>query len=225
MRFVNQTPNCKARRRKKQNVSAAPSVCYSTLICLGFALAACDNSDRLTQANASKIVPRAEVFLTPMQSEGLQYVATYGKQLQASAEALVRVKKAMEAYLFDPATAQYHGLRSGRNGAVCGKYNGKNRYGAFVGFKDFVMSGDGQVHFSDTSGGLEASSNDDYVKAYLDACATKGQIAAHESWATVPSTPASTDDSDPIAQEPDRILDAPTPRKRRATPPVVIPTA
>lgn len=171
----------------------------------------CENSDRLENTESSKASAKAEVFLTPMQSEGMQYIATYGKRVQETAVALMRVKKAMDPYLFDPDSAQYRDLHPGRGGASCGMYNAKNRYGAYVGFKDFVMTGDGRIVTSNTSGGIEASSDIDYIQSYLDACGTKAQIAAYRSTTESPAKSEPTLEA-PSDQEPDRILDAPPSR-------------
>lgn len=48
------------------------------------------------------------------------------------------------AGLRDPGSAQFRNLRSVTNAngtAVCGEINGKNAFGAYVGFQDFVVVG------------------------------------------------------------------------------------
>lgn len=39
--------------------------------------------------------------------------------------------------LIDPSSAQFRGVRKGRMIGYCGEINGKNRFGAYVGFKRF----------------------------------------------------------------------------------------
>jgi hypothetical protein len=85
-----------------------------------------------------------------------------------------RVKPAMDAYLFDPFSARYRELRVGRGGALCGQVNAKNRMGAYVGFKDFVLDDDGKSLFiSRNSNGVATELYTDFAQAWVDACATK----------------------------------------------------
>ena len=172
---------------------------------------ACEkNNDRVEQVKQASTPAPAELFLTPMESQGLQYMTSYAKDVASSADLLARVKKVMESYLFDPTSAQFRNVKAGRDGSACGSYNAKNRYGAYVGFKDFVLTSDNRIVASDTNGGIAASSNAEFIDAYLDACGTKAQIAAFRS---LPETPTPTVSSEPAPdQEPDRVLDAPSPK-------------
>lgn len=91
------------------------------------------------------------------------------------------VKEAMAGYLFDPGSAQYRELRAGRNGAICGKLNGKNRLGAYVGFKDFVVSRDKQtVYVSGSNDGINTEMDGSFAEAYLNACASAAERSQHE---------------------------------------------
>jgi hypothetical protein len=90
------------------------------------------------------------------------------------------VRKAMASYLFDPGSAQFMSLRAGRKGAVCGKYNAKNRYGAYTGFKDFVLSRDGETIFSsEYNNGVQSALYGSFAEAYLNVCATEKEAQAH----------------------------------------------
>lgn len=105
-----------------------------------------------------------------------------------------RVKTAMETYLLDPFSAQYRTLRSGRNGAVCGQVNGKNRFGNYVGFRDFVLGRDGKTIFmSNGSDGVSTELYSSFAEAYVNVCASRAQIARHKA-ATAPSQYYEDDD-------------------------------
>jgi hypothetical protein len=47
-------------------------------------------------------------------------------------------KQLVELELVDPASAQYRGVISYRDGTVCGEVNAKNQFGGYVGFKPFT---------------------------------------------------------------------------------------
>ena len=86
----------------------------------------------------------------------------------------------MEAYLFDPFTARFRGLRTGRGGALCGEVNAKNRMGAYVGFKDFVIGRDrSTVYLSSYNDGVESQMYGSFAEAYVNACATKAEENAY----------------------------------------------
>jgi hypothetical protein len=87
-----------------------------------------------------------------------------------------RVKGAMEPVLFDPASGMYRELRSGKSGAICGQVNAKNRYGAYVGFKDFVLSRDGEtIYISRYADGINSEQYTSFAEAYVTACASKAE--------------------------------------------------
>lgn len=92
----------------------------------------------------------------------------------------------MADYLFDPASAQYRNLRAGRQGAVCGRYNAKNRYGAYVGFKDFVLLKDNKtLYASERNDGVEVEVFGAFADAYIRLCADKDERVRHAE-ATAP---------------------------------------
>ena len=197
-------------------------------IALGLAIvvAACSEGDRSSNKADAAVAERVEIVLTKIQNDGIQYVSDFTKQQQDTAAALARVKKVMEKYLFDPISAKYTAIQLGRNGSICGQYNAKNRYNAYVGFKDFVVTGDGRIYASDSNGGIEASLSPSYVQAFLDSCATKAQVAAHSQSIESYSFEPDSDAPDSYEQEPDRVLDAPPPpARKRQEMPADIPTA
>lgn len=76
--------------------------------------------------------------------------------------------------LLDPDSAKFREVRTTDTGAVCGQVNGKNRMGAYVGFKDFVaVEVDGEWFTT------VVDLNDDVMGAihqqrYLEACDPEG---------------------------------------------------
>ena len=99
-------------------------------------------------------------------------LAAVAGQKQLS-ELRTRAARAMEKVLFDPGSAQLRDLRAGRGGAICGKVNAKNRYGAYVGFKDFVVGKDGWPEISEHNNGVGSELFTSFAAAYLAGCATK----------------------------------------------------
>jgi hypothetical protein len=91
-----------------------------------------------------------------------------------------KVRRAMEHYLFDPFSAQYRTIRSGRGGAVCGEYNAKNRLGAYTGFRDFVLSRDGRtIYASSYNDGVRNERYSSFAEAYINACATAAEASEY----------------------------------------------
>jgi hypothetical protein len=114
-----------------------------------------------------------------------------------------RAKSAMEAYLFDPFSARFRNLRTGRGGALCGEVNAKNRMGAYVGFKDFVIGKDrSTVYMSNYSDGVRSEMHSSFADAYVNVCANDAEVKAYrlatnyyESDYSVPTTPSSVPSS------------------------------
>ncbi|HEX8525930.1 hypothetical protein [Allosphingosinicella sp.] len=113
-----------------------------------------------------------------------------------------RAKRALESYLFDPFSMRVRSVRAGRNGAICGQVNAKNRMGAYVGFKDFVVSRDRQrIWMSSYNNGLAYDLFSDFAEAYANACASSADAnryrAAHapyyEDYDPEPYIPSPTD--------------------------------
>lgn len=102
------------------------------------------------------------------------------EQLAESLEA--RAKNALEADLFDPFSVQFRNLRAGRRGAICGQYNAKNRMGAYVGFRDFVVGRDGRtVYTSSYNDGIRSEWYSSFADAYLNVCATSAEARQYRA--------------------------------------------
>jgi hypothetical protein len=116
----------------------------------------------------SKLEGEADTSLQKAQQEEQQ------KALQG------RAKTAMEGYLFDPFSAKFRNLRAGRGGALCGEVNAKNRMGAYVGFKDFVVGKDrSTVYMSNYSDGVRSEMNSSFADAYVNVCANDAEVKAY----------------------------------------------
>jgi len=129
---------------------------------------------------SSRQLADAELSLTPLELTAKAALEKLETERSAIAALEKRVKPSMDAYLLDPFSAQYRLLRSGRGGTVCGQVNAKNRMGAYVGFKDFVLARDGEtLHVSKYSDGVKSEIYTAFADAYLEGCATKQEQARH----------------------------------------------
>ena len=144
--------------------------------------------------------PVRAVAITALEEKAKSVFDKRREEAQQAAAMTSSVAKAMEVYLFDPASAQYRQLRTGRGGAVCGKYNAKNRYGAYVGFKDFVLSKDKEtLYFSSHNDGVRSEWYGSFAEAYVNACANEKERKFHAAMtAPVPSVQPLQDESDPF---------------------------
>lgn len=57
-------------------------------------------------------------------------------------------KKAVQAVLKDPASAQWKDVHAFATGTTCGLVNAKNSYGGYTGFRHFLVR-DGRLYFSE----------------------------------------------------------------------------
>ncbi len=60
-------------------------------------------------------------------------------------------KDAVRRTLRDPISAQFQGVRQYKDGTVCGQFNGKNGFGGYAGFRNFVVTRNGKsetLHFA-----------------------------------------------------------------------------
>lgn len=76
--------------------------------------------------------------------------------------------------LIDPDSAKFREVRTTDVGAVCGQVNGKNRMGAYVGFKDFVAfenGGEWDTRIVDLN---DDSLGSVHYRRYLEACDPEG---------------------------------------------------
>lgn len=170
----------------------------------------CSNPDRIddnvTDVEVSDVSPLA---LSRLQLEAQQATqqGAAAQAAQKNAEHLVR--SALKIALFDPESARLAEVRIGRAGTVCGKVNAKNRYGAYVGYKDFVLSRDHEtVYISVSNDGLQSTLYGSFAEAYLTACASKVEAAKHAE-ATAPHDVDEGPTFELPEEEPDAILDAP----------------
>jgi hypothetical protein len=144
-------------------------------------LSGCSNPDDLSDTNLEHADSSASPLqLTPLATEARRELYKEAQDEQALEKLEAKANAAMANYLFDPGSAQYLNLRLGKQGAVCGQYNAKNRYAAYVGFKDFVILPDGQTLLvSDYNDGVETSVYGTFAEAFLKFCATPQQVKAH----------------------------------------------
>lgn len=63
--------------------------------------------------------------------------ATRDEEVQANVD---KMTERMRSAMFDPAAAQFRNVRLSRDGnSLCGEVNGKNKFGAYIGFKHFIV--------------------------------------------------------------------------------------
>lgn len=70
---------------------------------------------------------------------GILIVAIGGMSLAGCDSASSRAQEIAARDLKDPSSAQFRDVREAKGGAVCGEMNGKNAFGAYTGFKRFVV--------------------------------------------------------------------------------------
>lgn len=150
----------------------------ASMIWLSLLVAGC-GARNLDEKLADKpTVPALSLAASPLELEAKAAVEKHARVKLATDALEKKVKGAMEIVLIDPFSAQFRTLRSGRNGAVCGQVNGKNRMGAYVGFRDFVLGKDGKtVWMSQYSDGVESQLYTSFADAFVGACASKVQLA------------------------------------------------
>jgi hypothetical protein len=177
-----------------------------TIACL--ALPGCGPKDTLrNEETADQTTPKPELALTPAQTEMEKLLQKRETDRKAAETATQIAKKAMARVLFDPVSVIYLDLRPGKNGSACGKVNAKNRMGAYVGYKDFVVDKDGNVEMSSYNDGIGSETYTTFAQAYLALCASAEERQAYEARTTVRSTTPEYDE--PSYQTPDDVLDRP----------------
>jgi len=75
-----------------------------------------------------------------------------------------KAKALVSAQLIDPDSAKFRNVRE-HGAIVCGEVNGKNRMGAYVGFKPFVA-----LPFMKSSAGVVIANDDISQKYYDESC-------------------------------------------------------
>ena len=150
-------------------------------IALAGTMAACSPRDVISSdRNENSAAQEAPLTLSPLELQARRTITDEASARAKQKKLEEAARAVMEDYLFDPASAKYTGLRGGRGAAICGKYNAKNRYGAYVGFKDFVISGDRKsLVTSERNDGIESEWYTSFAQAYLESCATEEQRKAH----------------------------------------------
>ena len=84
---------------------------------------------------------------------------------------------------------------------MCGKYNAKNRLGAYTGFRDFVLSRDEKtLFFSERNDGIAVELYGSFAEAYLNVCASAKEAKAHAE-ATRPVRYELPEQDDPFASD------------------------
>lgn len=144
-------------------------------------LASCGPAQDASQNNvvARAPPPSAPTELTALEIESRQAVDTKRNERRLR-EMEARARRALEAELFDPFSARFRNVRAGRNGAICGQYNAKNRLGAYVGFRDFVVGRDGRtIYASQSNNGVRSEFYSSFAEAYLNVCATSAESAQY----------------------------------------------
>lgn len=154
--------------------AVAPAVMFCT---------ACSQQDALEGNESARARPtKSALELSSAEWEAHALIVKASTAREAEEKLRKTVSEAMAEYLFDPKSAQYRNLRSGRNGAICGEVNGKNKYGAYVGFKDFVLAANGSdLDVSASSDGVRSSPFGEFAEAYLSSCASAKERNAHAS--------------------------------------------
>jgi hypothetical protein len=169
---------------KALSVRAHPAIlpCFGATALL-LTLASCDNAAKPVADKApagGSALPAPKLLLTNLERQAAIAIAQRAGEEQAKKNLEAAARAAMKSYLFDPFSARFEKLRPGRNGALCGKYNAKNRYGAYTGFKDFVVSKDkSTVYTSDRNDGIATVLYGGFAEAYLSACASGSEKKQH----------------------------------------------
>lgn len=122
-----------------------------------------------------------QVALSPLELTAKAVLEKRSADLRSTKLLEERVRKAMEQYLIDPFSAKYINLRAGRNGTICGTVNAKNRFGAYVGAKPFVVAKNGTVNASRDGNGIDVELYGAFADAYLEACATAAEKSRHRA--------------------------------------------
>ncbi len=148
-------------------------------------LAACGARGDSTEEKHAAALPAPPVKPAPLSEMERGAKSTLDKAKSAAGqEALIgKVKKALN--LYDPFSARFQRVRSGRQGAICGQVNAKNLNGAYVGFRDFVVYRDGGGVTSSYNNGVRSDVTSGFAYAYVDHCATTAEKRAFEA-ATMP---------------------------------------
>jgi hypothetical protein len=159
-------------------------------------VAACSRADE--QANTAEAVhaPKPPADLSLLEVRAVEIFDAQKKEVHEQERLLNATKKTMASTLFDPFSAHYQKIRAGRNGAICGQVNGKNRMGAYIGFKDFVIPRDrSDVFINEAAGGFTGELYSAFTSAYIASCANQQEVRLYNILTVPPPTePRPNDD-------------------------------
>lgn len=187
----------------------------------------CGPRDALPENDTANVGKSAVIELPPamLTTSEIASIQAITKASESQAEiqmAKELATRALQGVLFDPGSVQFLNLRIGSGKAVCGKYNAKNRYGAYVGFHDFVVTKDGYLETSENNNGVDSFPDNSFARAYLQYCANPDEKSRYAAM----TAPLPDSEDGPVSDEPqvdgqapDEILDAP-PRTEREVPDV-----
>ena len=89
----------------------------------------------------------------------------------AFAVSIQDAKKTIADSLKDPDSVKFRNVKkSDRTGAVCGEFNAKNSFGAYVGFSPFGVTADGTVMDAPDTEGLNAAYAAESIRHFLAQC-------------------------------------------------------
>lgn len=135
------------------------------------ALAACDTRADDKPANATAV--NVEVWETPEERRAREADERRRAEEANERQLVENAREALTTTLYDPSSAEFRRVRRVGN-VLCGQVNAKNRFGAYVGFVDFVAEPN-MVHLSQFNDGIATDETSDFALAFIDSCATPAQ--------------------------------------------------
>lgn len=175
----------------------------ATLLLLLLTAVGCRRADQEANAAAPQRPAAPPADLSTLEIKSLAIYDGQRKATQEQEQLLGATKKAMASSLFDPFSAHYQKVRAGRNGAICGEVNGKNRMGAYIGFKDFVIPRDrSTVYINEAAGGFTSELYSAFTTAYVASCANQQEVRLYNILtAPTPTVSPPASDDAPMGNE------------------------
>lgn len=96
-----------------------------------------------------------------------------------------QAQEKVAAGLRDPSSAQFQKVEVRKSGAVCGEVNGRNGYGGYVGFKQFVVTPAGEVSIDPDDPAPVVPGQAPTVEQIQAAGDAYGWIATHTNWCVI----------------------------------------
>ncbi|MEQ7873097.1 hypothetical protein ABDK56_03705 [Sphingomonas sp. ASV193] len=199
------------------NAIRVAALCCTALACNHSNQSNSQDSNTSSEAGTAN-AEYADTAITSFEKKALNDVSAIKKLANDNAAAQSLVSKAMQSSLFDPASATYLNLRTSASGDICGKVNAKNRFGAYVGYKDFVLLKRGGLYISDFNDGLDSTPNNSFALFYAWSCATVPERTAFYARVAPQSSELPTTQPDQTESEPDSVLDAPIAKETPSVP-------